>query len=148
MSSDCPLCRQVARFRAAENPFFIHEFEHTIAILCDHQFYPGYSIVVLKDHVRDMHELPTEVQQGVFSDVMRMGAAVQAQYRPWKMNYACYGNQDPHIHWHIIPRYESDPQHRAQPWVNSALFDQAKISEAQAEVLSKELRETLLLVEK
>lgn len=32
------------------------------------------------------------------------------------MNFACYGNAEPHVHWHIVPMYEDDPHPRKDPW--------------------------------
>jgi diadenosine tetraphosphate (Ap4A) HIT family hydrolase len=38
------------------------------------------------------------------------------------MNYASLGNIDEHLHWHVIPRYASDPDHKEHPWKNSVIF--------------------------
>ena len=32
------------------------------------------------------------------------------------MNYELLGNSDPHLHWHIIPRYKTDPRWGAPIW--------------------------------
>jgi len=28
-------------------------------------------------------------------------------FQPWELNFSCYGNAEPHVHWHIVPRYEA-----------------------------------------
>jgi diadenosine tetraphosphate (Ap4A) HIT family hydrolase len=33
------------------------------------------------------------------------------------MNYACLGNVEPHVHWHLIPRYANDDLRHAPIWV-------------------------------
>ncbi len=119
----CLICENVARLERGENPQLIQEFKHSYLVLGDHQFYQGYSVILLKEHVRELHELDANTQQGLFAEVMAAGRAVHAAFQPWKMNYSCYGNQVQHVHWHIFPRYESDPQHFSPPWANSARFD-------------------------
>ena len=58
----------------------------------------------------------------MFAELMAAGRAVADAFRPWKMNYSCYGNQVPHVHWHLFPRYESDPDRLQQPWAHADRF--------------------------
>ena len=37
-----------------------------------------------------------------------MAAAIRAVFDPKRINYECLGNIQPHVHWHLIPRYEGD----------------------------------------
>jgi len=69
-----------------------------------------------------MHQLSLERQTELFAEVMLVGNAIQRAFQPWKMNYSCYGNAVEHVHWHIFPRYESDPDHRTHPWLRSDNF--------------------------
>jgi diadenosine tetraphosphate (Ap4A) HIT family hydrolase len=39
-------------------------------------------------------------------------------FRPAKLNYELLGNTVPHLHWHLIPRYEDDPKPRIPVWEN------------------------------
>jgi hypothetical protein len=32
------------------------------------------------------------------------------------MNYELLGNTDPHLHWHIVPRYKTDPRWGQPIW--------------------------------
>lgn len=104
--SSCLICERVLMSHERRNPFLIAEMEHTVFVVGDHQFHEGYSLVLLKNHLRELHDLPPDVQLEHFSEVMRATSAVRATYSPWKLNHACYGNSEPHVHWHIIPRYE------------------------------------------
>jgi diadenosine tetraphosphate (Ap4A) HIT family hydrolase len=38
--------------------------------------------------------------------------------RPNKINLAALGNQVPHIHWHVIPRFEDDAFFPGSVWSN------------------------------
>lgn len=122
MASDCLICEKVRGAQEGKNPSLIHEFKQSFLVLGDHQYFKGYSVLLLKDHVRELHELSPLRQQELFSELMAAGRAVFEAFQPWKMNYSCYGNQVPHIHWHIFPRYESDPDHLQQPWLRSPEF--------------------------
>lgn len=42
--------------------------------------------------------------------------ALHVTFEAVKMNFACYGNAEPHVHWHIVPMYEDDPHPRKDPW--------------------------------
>lgn len=116
----------------------IHEFKHSYFVLGDHQYFEGYCVLLLKAHVRELHELASNTQVELFQELMTAGQAVHDAFKPWKLNYSCYGNFVEHIHWHIFPRYESDPDHKVHPWLNSEKFS-AKIpteSEVKSAVIS------------
>src|SRR5688500_9931787 len=122
--NNCPMCRRVTAFlQADENPFLIHEFEHSLFVVGDHQFFRGYSLLILKEHERELHELEPGVQSALFAELMTAGRAVAEAFKPWKMNYSCYGNLVPHIHWHLFPRYDSDPDREQVPWFHAGEFE-------------------------
>ena len=63
------------------------------------------------------------VQYGALMDeLMQATRAIQAAFDPWKMNHACLGNMLPHVHWHIMPRYESDEDRFQNPWYHMEAF--------------------------
>jgi diadenosine tetraphosphate (Ap4A) HIT family hydrolase len=115
--------------KEGKNPYLIHEFKNSYFVIGDHQYFRGYSVILLKDHIREMHDLSSAQQQELFMEVMAAGRAVFDAFQPWKMNYSCYGNQVPHVHWHIFPRYESDPDHLHQPWLHSPEFGKHPLEE-------------------
>jgi diadenosine tetraphosphate (Ap4A) HIT family hydrolase len=114
--NDCLICERVALASQARNPHLIAEMEHTYFVVGDHQFFKGYALVLLKRHVREPFELPPDVQHEPFGEVMRAAKAVHETFAPWKLNYSCYGNAEPHVHWHIVPRYQDDPNRDGDPW--------------------------------
>ena len=38
-----------------------------------------------------------------------MAQALYSQFKPDKINYELLGNMVPHIHWHLVPRFATDP---------------------------------------
>ena len=120
---ECSIChRLVLVISQGQDLNLIHEFKNSYLVLGDHQFFKGYSVLLLKDHYRELHDLEGTLQQELLSELMKAGKAVFDAFKPWKMNYSCYGNQVPHVHWHIFPRYESDPDRLDPPWLSSSKF--------------------------
>ena len=71
---------------------------------------PGYTVVVWRGrHVADLNELTDNEAAGFSADVLLASRALAAQYRPIKMNLLTLGNLVPHLHTHVLPRFEDDP---------------------------------------
>jgi diadenosine tetraphosphate (Ap4A) HIT family hydrolase len=123
MNNKCLICARIAKQRKNKNYHFIHEFKHSIFVLGVHQYFRGYSLLLYKEHIRELHELPHRIQLGLYKELMAAGKAVYETFKPWKMNYSCYGNAVEHVHWHIFPRYETEPDHKIHPWAHSSDFN-------------------------
>jgi len=143
MTKVCLICQRVASAQAGQNPTLIHEFESSYLVLGDHQFFEGYSVLIFKKHVRELHELGEGEQNQLFKDLMSAGKAVAEAFHPWKMNYSCYGNQVEHIHWHLFPRYESDPRHKETPWAQSDLFSSKPGSDEERKLAMGKIKKEL-----
>ena len=141
----CSICQRVALWRDGRNPHFIHEFEHSVLVVGDHQFHRGYCLLLLKDHVRELHELEEGVFVALSLELIRAGRAVAETFKPWKMNYSCYGNLDPHIHWHLFPRYESEPDHLNHPWLHASEFKDHLIDADMARSLAGRIKANLVV---
>lgn len=141
----CSICQRVSLWRSEENPFFIHEFKNSIFVVGDHQFHRGYSLLLLKEHVRELHELGSSIQVELFQELMAAGRALVDTFNPWKMNYSCYGNVDPHIHWHLFPRYEKEPDHLNHPWLHASEFKDHLIDSATARKLGEMIKANLVI---
>jgi diadenosine tetraphosphate (Ap4A) HIT family hydrolase len=120
--SQCPHCERVARARDGSLDRLLFETEHVIVIPGEHQYFPGYCVVISKTHVREMHQLPSVDGASIFADVLRVGKLINEHYHPLKMNYASLGNVDEHLHWHVIPRYETEPNPKEHPWAGAPFF--------------------------
>ena len=70
---------------------------------------PGYTIVIWRGpHVADPTELSDDDAARYFAEVLVVARALEAHYRPAKLNLEMLGNSVPHLHTHVIPRYVTD----------------------------------------
>ena len=86
----------------------IIDFEHSYLSLNRDQFFPGYCLLFAKQHITELFHLDQLVRQGMMEEVTRTAAALARIFKPDKINYELLGNMVPHIHWHIVPRFNSD----------------------------------------
>ncbi len=145
-NTHCLMCARVALLLQEDgHPFLIHKFQHSVFVVGDHQFFRGYCMLLFKEHIRELHELEPIVHSALFTELMIAGRAIADTFQPWKMNYSCYGNVVPHIHWHLFPRYDSDPDRQQVPWHHADKFEKHMIDEAAAQHLATQIRSNLIL---
>lgn len=89
-------------------------------ILVDDASYPGFCRVIWHDHVREMSDLAPDDRLLVNEAVYQVEQAVIEVMQPHKVNLASLGNVVPHLHWHIIPRYQDDAHFPAPVWAQPA----------------------------
>jgi diadenosine tetraphosphate (Ap4A) HIT family hydrolase len=133
----------VKAWKRGENPFVVRAFRHTLLTVGDHQYCRGYCVLLLKEHRREMHDLSPAVRSGVFRELMNAGRAVAKAFRPWKMNYSCYGNQVPHVHWHIFPRHMGERDRLSPPWIGMKRYGTKPITGAEAQRVARRIRRYL-----
>jgi len=76
--------------------------------------FSGFCRVIWNTHVREMTDLPSVSRAHLMHVVCALESALRARLAPAKMNIASLGNQTPHLHWHVIPRFFDD-SHFPQP---------------------------------
>ena len=50
-----------------------------------------------------------EERDGYFAELAATAKAVFELYHPNKINYATFGDLVPHVHVHVVPKYENGP---------------------------------------
>lgn len=105
MNSSCKACTGEWPLKARK----IVELGLTVAYLHDDQFFPGWTVLVLKRHATELFHLTVEERSGLIEEVSKMAWALATAFKAVKINYELLGNQLPHIHWHLIPRPADDP---------------------------------------
>jgi diadenosine tetraphosphate (Ap4A) HIT family hydrolase len=94
---------------ADEAALRIAELEQCYVMLNRDQFFPGYCFVLAKAHVTELFHLDRGGRSAVIEEVNRVAAALFAAFQPAKINYELLGNMVPHMHWHIVPRFATEP---------------------------------------
>ncbi|MCB8932600.1 MAG: HIT family protein [Fimbriimonadaceae bacterium] len=105
---NCPLCQVLAYPEKDEEAVVVADLEASRLRLARNQFVRGYCVLVSHVHAKEPYELAPEVQAAFFRDLMRAAKALDRVFQPVKMNYQILGNQVPHLHAHLLPRYADD----------------------------------------
>lgn len=82
--------------------------------------YPGYCRVIWGAHVPEMSDLDLHDRRHLMAVVFATEAALRALAAPDKVNLASLGNQVPHLHWHVIPRWRDDRTFPGAIWAAPA----------------------------
>ena len=76
----------------------------------------GYCLVIWRGrHVADVTQLSDTEAGRYWSDVMRVARAVELHCTPAKLNLMTLGNELPHLHTHVVPRYVDDSEPGVPP---------------------------------
>lgn len=108
-ANDCPLCR------AARQPALWRDEWCRVVSVTDAD-YPGFLRVIWQAHVREMTDLDPAGQQHLLRVVLAVERVLRAELVPDKINLASLGNQVPHLHWHVIPRFADDAHFPDPVW--------------------------------
>jgi len=57
---------------------------------------------------KEMSEVPALVKSEIYDHLDIIEKEMLSYYRPKKINIASFGNYMPHVHWHIMARFEED----------------------------------------
>ena len=105
----CPLCEAPGGRVVFEVPAFrvIHAAE---------EGFPAFYRVVWKDHVAEWSDLAPEDRRLCMDAVVAVEQCLRDALAPTKINIAALGNMVPHLHWHVIARFDWDPRFPGSVW--------------------------------
>jgi diadenosine tetraphosphate (Ap4A) HIT family hydrolase len=115
----CGICALIEGCRTGNLTDFVAELPHSFVILGDAQFYRGYCVVLARRHVNEIHLMPPDEARALFEETVAVGRTIALATHPLKLNYECLGNLEPHVHWHVVPRFEADTMRAAPIWIRS-----------------------------
>lgn len=102
--------------RAGRNPTVICRMPSGWAVLGDHQFLAGYSLLLADPVVDHLTDLDDAGRLQYLGDMARIGDALHACTDTFRINYEILGNGDAALHAHVFPRYHHEPdQYRRAP---------------------------------
>jgi diadenosine tetraphosphate (Ap4A) HIT family hydrolase len=77
-------------------------------VLVDDANYVGFCRVILNKHMKEMTDLSEAERMQIMQVTFTVEQVLRDLLQPTKINLASLGNKTPHIHWHVIPRFEND----------------------------------------
>jgi diadenosine tetraphosphate (Ap4A) HIT family hydrolase len=137
----------IDRIKAGAFRDFVAELSSCYVILGDRQFYRGYCVLFAKLHATELYLMPADSAR-LLADEMRLVAeAIAAVVKPWKMNYECLGNSEPHVHWHLLPRQETetDEMRRGPIWLRPESEQKMPLDENDRRALIDSIRSQLAI---
>lgn len=106
----CPLCQP-------QNESLLWQDERLRIIhVLNEPGQPAYFRLIWQGHVKEMSDLGEADRLTVWAVLNLLEQGMRRFFSPDKINLASFGNQVPHLHWHIIGRWASDPQFPGSVW--------------------------------
>jgi histidine triad (HIT) family protein len=110
MSDDCIFCSIVAGDIPART---VHETDTVLAFLDANPLARGHTLVIPKTHAEHVDDLDDDLASELFAAATELNARVQSTVGADGANVGindgeAAGQEVPHVHVHIIPRFEGD----------------------------------------
>lgn len=106
---DCVFCRE-------EGGVVLWQDDALRVVLADEHDYPGFCRVIWNAHVAEFSDLEPVDRHRLMLAVYAVERAIRTVLAPAKVNLASFGNQVPHVHWHVIPRFTNDAHFPMPVW--------------------------------
>lgn len=109
----CPLCTTDGGLVVARAPQFrvVRVIEGEEA-----RRFPAFYRLIWAEHVAEFSDLSVTDRHACMDAVTEIERVVRALLKPTKVNLASLGNVVPHLHWHVIGRFEGDSHYPAPIW--------------------------------
>lgn len=119
---DCPLCAETTELRIAESPLWR-------VLRVEDANFPAFYRLIWRHHVAEFSDLSETDAQACMRAVSAIERVLLSALRPTKINLATLGNMVPHLHWHVIARFDWD-SHFPNPIWGAALRELAEPAQA------------------
>jgi diadenosine tetraphosphate (Ap4A) HIT family hydrolase len=110
--------QHVLAAREGRDPRVIGRLYSGWVVFGQQQFVRGYALLLPDPVVPSLNALGAKERSQFLMDMTKVGDALLKVCGALRINYAIYGNLEPALHAHIIPRYVDEPEDKrtAQPW--------------------------------
>lgn len=81
----------------------IYEDEHTFAFLDIHPTQPGHTLVIPKQQIASMWEMPTDAYHQLWDSAQKIAKHIQPIMGTARVGVMVVGFGVPHVHVHLVP---------------------------------------------
>lgn len=122
----CPLCD-------AAGGHVVLRADRFRVVRAQEEGFPAFYRVIWNDHVPEFSELAPADRILCMEAVACVERVLREQLKPTKINLAALGNMVPHLHWHVIARFDWDSRFPAPVWAAAQReVDPARIAAIEA----------------
>jgi len=108
----CPLCD-------AAGGHIVFAADKFRLVRADEKGYPAFYRVIWTEHVREFSDLGPDDRSLCMDAVVAVEAVLREHLKPAKVNLATLGNMVPHVHWHVIARFDWDTHFPSPVWASA-----------------------------
>ncbi|MBG9388157.1 HIT family protein [Caenimonas aquaedulcis] len=105
----CPLCEGPGGTVIFSGPKFR-------VVRAAEEGFPAFYRVIWTAHVAEFSQLSPEDRETCMAAVVCVEEALREHLQPTKINLAALGNMVPHLHWHVIARFDWDSRFPDPVW--------------------------------
>ena len=110
-SADCVLCREAGGLP-------VWQGAQLRVIRAQEEGFPAFYRVIWTAHAAELSDLSEADRNTCMAVVAAVERVLRTQLQPTKINLAALGNMVPHLHWHVIARFDWDSHFPAPVWAN------------------------------
>jgi diadenosine tetraphosphate (Ap4A) HIT family hydrolase len=118
LQGETAIHRRVNDARAGRDQSVLGRCASGWAVFGHQQMVNGYLLLLPDPVVPDLNGLTPERRSQFLLDMSRLGDALLRTTAAIRINYAIFGNVEPALHAHIVPRYRTEPDRMQtqHPW--------------------------------
>jgi diadenosine tetraphosphate (Ap4A) HIT family hydrolase len=105
----CPLCE-------TDGGTLIFKNDQLRVIHAVEAGFPAFYRVVWNTHIAEFSSLSVDERNACMNAVVAVEQVLREQLQPTKINLAALGNAVPHLHWHVIARFDWDSHFPGSVW--------------------------------
>ena len=105
----CPLCE-------TDGGLLVFKNDQLRVIQAVEAGFPAFYRVVWNAHVAEFSDLSRDERTTCMNAMVMVEKTLREQLRPTKINLAALGNAVPHLHWHVIARFDWDSHFPGFVW--------------------------------
>lgn len=109
-TSTCPLCRDDGGLLVARS------LQWRVVRVTDTPDFPAFYRLIWNAHVAEFSDLSSADRDECMHRVVQIEQLLRRELAPTKINLATLGNVVPHLHWHVIARFDWDSHFPNPVW--------------------------------